>query len=114
MDDNAASRDLAVSGASDRFLSANADAFKNFIKAADEANAIILANPTAENIVNIAVKYTGAPQAAIIHGNHRLGFRMALSVDGLIALGDELLSNNDIKENPRSRLFADAFKGITW
>jgi len=100
--------------ASNRFLSANADALKNFIKAVDEANAIILANPTAENIVSIAVKYTGAPQAAIIHGNHRLGFRTSLAVDGLIALGDELLSNNDIRENPGTRLFADAFKGITW
>jgi len=64
--------------------------------------------------VSIAVKYTGALQAAIIHGNHRLGFRTSLAVDGLIALGDELLSNNDIKENLRNRLFADAFKGITW
>jgi len=100
--------------ASDRFLSGNADALKNLIKAVDEANAIILADPTAENIVSIAVKYTGAPQAAIIHGNHRLGFRTALSVDGLIALGDELLSNNDIKENPGNRLFSDTFKGITW
>ena len=100
--------------ASNRFLSSNVEALKNLIKAVDEANTIILANPTAENIVSIAVKYTGAPQAAIIHGNHRLGFRTTLAVDGLIALGNELLSNNDIRKNPGDRLFAEAFKGITW
>ena len=40
--------------------------------------------------------------------------KTTLPIDRLIALGDELLSNDDIKENPRGRLFADAFRGITW
>jgi len=100
--------------ASNKFLASNADALKEFIKAVDEANHIILANPKADSIVNIAVKYTGAPADAIAHGNDRLKFQTALAVEGLIALGDELLKENNIKENPGTKLFATEFKGITW
>jgi len=100
--------------ASDKFLAANADALKDFISAVDEANKIILADPKAENIVKIAAKYTGAPEAAIAHGNDRLKFRIALDVEGLKKLGDELLKENNIKENPGDKLFAGEFKGITW
>jgi NitT/TauT family transport system substrate-binding protein len=100
--------------ASDRILTANANALKNFVKAIEEANNIILSNPTAENIVKIAVNYTGAPEAAIIHGNDRLKFRTKLDVEGLKALGNELVVNNNIKKNPGDRLFSAAFKGITW
>jgi len=100
--------------ASNKFLASNADALKEFIKAVDEANHIILADPKADSIVSIAVKYTGAPAAAIAHGNDRLKFQTQLAVDGLIALGDELLKENNIKENPGTKLFADEFKGITW
>jgi NitT/TauT family transport system substrate-binding protein len=100
--------------ASDKFLAANAGALKDFIDAVDEANKIILADPKAENVVKIAAKYTGAPEAAIVHGNDRLKFRIALDVDGLIKLGDELLKENNIKENPGDKLFAGEFKGITW
>jgi len=100
--------------ASDKFLASNAEALKRFIKAIDEANHIILADPKADNIVAIAVKYTGAPADAIVHGNDRLKFQTQLAVDGLIALGDELLKENNIKENPGNKLFAAEFKGITW
>ena len=100
--------------ASNRALSANAEQLKNFIKAINEANTIILANPTAENIVKIAANYTGAPENAIIHGNDRLKFGIALEVDGLKKLGDELLALGNIKENPGDRMFSDVFKGITW
>jgi len=100
--------------ASDKFLASNANALKEFIKAIDEANSIILANPKADSIITIAVKYTGAPPEAIAHGNDRLKFQTKLAVDGLIALGDELLKENNIKENPGNKLFANEFKGITW
>ena len=100
--------------ASNRALAANADALKDFIKAVDEANKIILSNPIADNIVQIAVDYTGAPTDAIIHGNHRLLFGIKLEVDGLIALGNELLAENNIRENPGDRMFANEFRGITW
>jgi len=100
--------------ASNRMLANNAGRLKDFISAIDEANGIILANPTADNIVKIAVDYTGAPAEAIIHGNHRLIFGVQLAVDGLIALGDELLAEGSIKENPGQNMFAGEFKGITW
>ena len=99
---------------SDRALAANTNAFKNFIKAIDEANAVIISNPTADNIVKIAADYTGAPSDAIIHGNHRLHFGTKLEVDGLTALGNELLALDNIRENPGNRMFAEAFRGITW
>ena len=100
--------------ASNRILSSNAEQLKDFIKAIDEANAIILADPAAENIVAIAAQYTGAPEEAITHGNHRLLFGIKLEVDGLKALGDELINLDNIKENPGESMFAEAFKGITW
>ena len=100
--------------ASNRLLASNAERLKDFISAIDEANAIILSNPTAGNIVKIAADYTGAPENAIIHGNHRLLFGTTLAVDGLIALGDELIALDNIKENPGDRMFAGEFKGITW
>jgi len=99
---------------SDRALAANTDALKDFIKAVDEANAVILSNPIADNIVKIAADYTGAPADAIIHGNHRLLFGIRLEVDGLIALGNELLALDNIRENPGNSMFAEAFRGITW
>jgi NitT/TauT family transport system substrate-binding protein len=100
--------------ASNRFLSANEQALKDFIKAIDEANAIILADSTSDNIVQIAADYTGAPKEAIILGNHRLLFQITLDTEGLKALADELVAMNDIRENPGNAMFADAFKGITW
>ena len=100
--------------ASNRILSSNAEQLKDFIKAVDEANAIILADPAAESIVRIAADYTGAPEDAIINGNHRLLFGVTLEVDGLKTLGDELISLDNIKENPGDSMFADEFKGITW
>jgi NitT/TauT family transport system substrate-binding protein len=100
--------------ASERILANNAEELKLFIKAVDEANTIILDNPVADNIVALAEKYTGAPKDAIIHGNSRLKFRVALDTKGLKSLGDELIKLNNIKENPGDKLYAESFKGITW
>jgi NitT/TauT family transport system substrate-binding protein len=96
------------------FLQDNADALKRMVKAIDEANAIILKNPRADDIVDIAHKYTGAPRDAIRHGNQRLRFTIYLDEEGLGLLGDDLVELGNIKENPRKNLFAPAFKGITW
>lgn len=100
--------------ANDSILANNADELKDFIKAVDEANAIILENPTADDIVAIAVEYTGAPEDAIRHGNDRLKFQIALEVEGLIKLGDELVKTGNIGENPGESIFAESFKGVTW
>jgi NitT/TauT family transport system substrate-binding protein len=100
--------------ASDRVLASNTEELKRFVQALDEANHVILANPIADNIVEIAARYTGAPKEAIIHGNDRLKFTVILDTKGLKLLGDELLKLGNIKENPGNKLFADAFKGITW
>jgi NitT/TauT family transport system substrate-binding protein len=100
--------------ASDRILSSNADELKTFVKAVDEANKVILSNPIADNIVDIAARYTGAPKEAIIHGNDRLKFTITFDRSGITELGDELVKLGNIKENPKDRLFAEAFRGITW
>jgi NitT/TauT family transport system substrate-binding protein len=100
--------------ASDRILATNAEELKAFIKAVDEANGVILSNPTADNVVDIAARYTGAPKEAIIYGNDRLKFTITLDRSGISALGDELVKLGNIKENPKDRLFAQAFKGVTW
>lgn len=96
------------------FLKDNPEALKRFIKAIEEANAIILKDPTGDQIVNIAEKYTGAPRDAIKHGNDRLKFTIQLQEKGLSDLADELVAKKSIKENPRQALYAEAFKGITW
>ncbi|MDR1979138.1 MAG: ABC transporter substrate-binding protein [Synergistaceae bacterium] len=100
--------------ASDRVLANSAEELKRFVQAVDEANAVILANPVADNIVDIAARYTGAPKEAIVHGNDRLKFTIILDTKGLKLLGDELLKLGSIKENPGNKLFAEAFRGITW
>ncbi|MDR1874196.1 MAG: ABC transporter substrate-binding protein [Synergistaceae bacterium] len=100
--------------ASDRVLANSAEDLKRFVQAIDEANAVILANPVADNIVDIAARYTGAPKEAIVHGNDRLKFTIILDTKGLKLLGDELLKLGNIKENPGNKLFAEAFRGITW
>lgn len=96
------------------FIAEDADALRNMIKAIDEANALILANSTAEDIVEIAHNYTGAPKDAIIRGNPRLGFTTRLDEEGLCKLADELVEMGLIKECPSDIMFAPEFRGITW
>jgi NitT/TauT family transport system substrate-binding protein len=96
------------------FIAANPVLVKHFVAAVSEANAIILKDPAAPRIVEIAEKYTGAPADAIRHGNHRLKFTTQIQEKGLNALGEELLAQKNIRENPGSRLFAEELRGITW
>lgn len=100
--------------ASNRALAGKPDALKRLVEAVDEANQLILADPVAADIVRIAVQYTSAPEAAIINGNERLKFDIAIDEAGLIKLGDELINLENIRENPGEGLFAEEFKGITW
>ena len=63
----------------------------------------------------VRLGYVGGPHAAAIkHGNHRLLFQTTIKEEGLSLLADALVANGDIKENPGKKLYADAFKGITW
>ncbi|NTW53100.1 MAG: ABC transporter substrate-binding protein [Chlorobiaceae bacterium] len=100
--------------ASNAALARDAKNLKSFIKAIAEANAIILKDPIAPKIVEIANKYTGAPVDAIKYGNNRLKFRTQIDRPGLFALGNELIKLNNIKENPGDRLYAQEFRGLTW
>jgi NitT/TauT family transport system substrate-binding protein len=65
-------------------------------------------------VVDIAVKYTGAPKDAIKHGNDRLKFTTILDEPGLSLLADELVAQKNIQENPGAKLYAEEFRGITW
>jgi NitT/TauT family transport system substrate-binding protein len=96
------------------FIAENADALRRMIKAIDEANDLINANPTADDIVEIAHVPTGAPKDAIIHGNPRLIFTTRLDEEGLCKLGDELVRMGHIRECPSDFMFAPEFRGITW
>lgn len=96
------------------FLDSNSKDLKEFIQAVGEANAIILADPKADNIVAISAKYTGAPVEAIKYGNDRLKFRTQIDQPGLSGLADELITLGNIKENPGNKLYAEQFRGITW
>jgi len=105
--------------ARDGILESKPDAVKRFIEAVEEANQYILANPTSDDIVKIAVKYTATPAQYIKHGNYRLKFRTKLDEGGLLQLA------NVVKGLPASpvpagyvfkaqNVFASDFKGITW
>lgn len=96
------------------FLASNAEELKHFIHAVAEANAIILADPVADRIVDISARYTGAPADAIRFGNDRLKFRIAIDKPGLSGLADELIKLGNIRENPGDKLYAPEFRGITW
>jgi NitT/TauT family transport system substrate-binding protein len=95
-------------------LKDNPQAVKSLVKAIEEANAVILKDPVAPQIIAIAEKYTGAPADAIKHGNARLKFTTTLDEPGLSLLAEELVALGNIKENPGTKLYADEFKGITW
>lgn len=95
-------------------VDSNPDEYKRFIEAIDEANQIILADPTSDEVVAIAVKYTGAPEEAIVYGNDRLKFGIQLDTAGLTSLGDDLVALDNIKENPGDTQFSPVFQGITW
>lgn len=96
------------------FIAANPDVLKRFVQSIDEANELILADPIASDIVDIAVEYTGAPKDAIIHGNDRLLFRTLLDEKGLESLADDLIELGITNINPGKDLYAEEFKGITW
>lgn len=96
------------------FVAQNPEAAKKFVQAIEKANALILSNPTAPEILTIAQQFTGAPKDAIAHGNGRLKFQSNLDRTGLSALADELVAIGTIKENPGDKLYAEEFKGITW
>lgn len=100
--------------ASNGFIASNAEALKRLIQAVDKANQRILENPEADDIVAIAVQYTGASPEAVRNGNYRLKFDVQLNTDGLKALGDALLEGGNIRENPGDGIFSEAFKGVTW
>jgi len=87
---------------------------KLFIEAIEEANAIILANPIATDIVNIAQKYVTVSRQAVINSNPKLGFQTRLNTAGLLAYADALVNQGTIRRNPGTTLFAPQLRGITW
>lgn len=95
-------------------LASNPDAVKRLVQSVSEANSLILADPTASDIVDIAVDYTGAPREAIIHGNDRLKFTTILDEEGLESLADDLIALGNTKTNPGKDLYAAELNGITW
>jgi NitT/TauT family transport system substrate-binding protein len=87
---------------------------KAFIDAIAEADKLILANPVAADIVDIAQKYVSVDRQAIINSNPKLGFTTQLATTQLKGYADALLRQGTIDTNPGDALFAAEFKGITW
>jgi NitT/TauT family transport system substrate-binding protein len=87
---------------------------KVFLEAIEEANKIILAGPSAPEIVAIAKKYVSVPEQAIINSNPKLGFTTKLDTAGLKGYAQALVNQKTIDSNPGDALFAPEFKGITW
>jgi ABC-type nitrate/sulfonate/bicarbonate transport system substrate-binding protein len=87
---------------------------KVFIEAIAEADQLILANPVASDIVDIAAKYVTVDRQAIINSNPKLGFTTRLATDQLKGYAQALVRQGTIDTNPGDALFAPEFKGITW
>jgi NitT/TauT family transport system substrate-binding protein len=100
--------------ANTNFVANRLDDAKLFIQAIEEADKIILSNPTAPDIVAIARKYVTVSEQAIINSNPKLGFQIKLDTAGLIGYADALVKQGTIDKNPGEALFAPQFKGITW
>jgi NitT/TauT family transport system substrate-binding protein len=96
------------------FLAARLGDARTFIDAIAEADEIILANPVAADIVDIAAKYVSVDRQAIINSNPKLGFTIRLATEQLKGYADALVRQGTIDTNPGDGLFAPAFKGITW
>ncbi|MDR0758748.1 MAG: ABC transporter substrate-binding protein [Treponema sp.] len=96
------------------FLATRLDDAKVFIEAIAEADQLILANPVAADIVDIAAKYVSVDRQAIINSNPKLGFTTRLATDQLKGYADALVRQGTIETNPGDALFAPQFKGITW
>ncbi|MDR3237245.1 MAG: ABC transporter substrate-binding protein [Spirochaetia bacterium] len=100
--------------ANTNFVKTRLDDAKIFIEAIDEADKIILAGPSAPDIIEIAKKYVNVPEQAIINSNPKLGFTIKLDTKGLKGYADALVKLGTIDKNPGDALFAPEFKGITW
>ena len=96
------------------FVASRESDAKAFIEAIAEADQLILANPVAPDIVDIAAKYVSVDRQAIINSNPKLGFTTQLDTAGLIGYADALVKLGTIDRNPGEALFAPQFKGITW
>ncbi|MDR0644873.1 MAG: ABC transporter substrate-binding protein [Treponema sp.] len=100
--------------ANKNFIGTRLDDAKIFIDAVAEADQIILANPTAADIVDIAQKYVSVDRQAIINSNPKLGFTTKLATEKLKGYAEALVRQGTIDKNPGDSLFAPEFKGITW
>jgi NitT/TauT family transport system substrate-binding protein len=96
------------------FLATRTADAKVFIEAIAEADTLILANPVAPDIVDIAAKYVNVDRQAIINSNPKLGFTIQLAAEKLKGYADALVRQGTIEKNPGDGLFATEFKGITW
>jgi NitT/TauT family transport system substrate-binding protein len=97
------------------FLKAKPDVAKRFVEALKEVNEIYEENPIADEIVEIAAKYTGASKDAIKHGMVRIHLTTDLNLVRIKALQDSLVRVGALKEPLKDeQLFAEELKGITW
>jgi NitT/TauT family transport system substrate-binding protein len=100
--------------ANKNFIATRLSDAKAFIEAIAEADQLILANPIASDIVDIAQKYVNVDRQAIINSNPKLGFTTRLATEQLKGYADALVRQGTIDSNPGDALFAPEFKGITW
>jgi NitT/TauT family transport system substrate-binding protein len=100
--------------ANKKFIAERLNDAKVFIEAIAEADKLILSNPVAPDIVDIAAKYVTVDRQAIINSNPKLGFTTQLATEQLKGYAEALVRQGTIPKNPGDALFAPEFKGITW
>jgi len=97
------------------FISDRPEVAKNFVAAIKEASEIFMADPTSEEIIDIAYKYTKSDITAIKHGNPRINLTTQLDLEKIDSLNNFLVDLGAISALiEEEKLFAKEFQGITW
>ena len=95
-------------------LKESPEAFRRFVKAIAESNAIIRRNPVSHQIITIAGKYTAIPEKVLKTALAHLHFSEKIDQQGIARLTGEMTATAIIRDNPSGRLYAPELKQITW
>jgi NitT/TauT family transport system substrate-binding protein len=89
-------------------------ALLRFVQATAEANAWLANHKTGPDVQAIAERYTSTPSAILPKALSRLKFSDRVDEARIKRLAEEMRASGLIRENPKERLYAAEFKGVTW
>jgi NitT/TauT family transport system substrate-binding protein len=94
------------------FIASRLGDAKVFIEAIAEADRLILADPVATDIVDIAAKYVAVDRQAIVNSNPKLGFTTQLAAGQLKGYADALVRQGTIAPTPATAFSLRSLRGL--